>query len=497
MILDFHAAIGHVPTAGRNWKVNDLLTWADRCFTDALIVEHLDNAIHRDDGPHESLLALCREHPRRLLAAATIDLRSDEYGLSVARSARKRGFAAVILRGPLFQESRLLSLELDALRQAPLPIFRSLSDSGEWDSLYQIARSAPELSFVLAPDSFEGFELTHKLVEQANVYFAIEHSLYATGQIEKAVRIMGAERIIYGGDFPNQHPARPLGVIFDADITEVERETILSGAALKLLKRHGIEAPEPNRPTRRRVPPCAIVDIHGHLGADRMRLDYDSRTETILDYLDRGGGEILYVSSVEGVFGDVRWGNQATAEAVARYPRKLRGYAVVNPLEGPPCLDEIRRCHALGFVGLKPYPCAFGHDLADPVMDPVWKLTESFGWPALCHPRPGNVADLRRVLEKRPQARLILAHMTSDYKEKAEIAREFTNAIFEISGAGAALESIAVSLEIAGPQKLVFGSDLCTHPLGFTLYPLLCSDLTDETLCAILRENALGYFSHG
>ncbi|MBI2440345.1 MAG: amidohydrolase family protein [Lentisphaerae bacterium] len=494
MILDFHAAIGRVPTAGRNWKVNDALFWAERCLTDVLLVEHMDNAIHRDDLPHDALLAACRNEPRRLLAAATVDLRSDEYGLSVARSARKRGFAAVVLRGPLFEESRLLGDVLAALRRAPLPIYRPAPGFAEWDALYRIARSAPEVSFVLAPNSFEGFELAHRLSDLANVYFSIEHSFYALGQIEKAVRIVGAERVMYAGDFPYQHPARPLGVVFDADIAEVERETILSGAALKLLKRHGIEVPDRQRPTRRRTAPCAIVDIHGHLGADRERLDCDRRTETVLGYLERGGGEALYVSSVEGVFGDVVWGNTAIAEAVARHPQKLRGYAAVNPHEGPAGLDEMRRCHALGFIGLKPYPCAFEHDLADPIMDPVWDLTESFGWPALCHPRPGNAEDLRRVLAKRPKARLILAHMTTEYRQKAEIAREFPNAIFEISGAGATLDSIAVSLEIAGPQKLVFGSDLCIHPIGFTLYPLLCSGLAEDVLRAILRENALGFF---
>ena len=49
MILDFHAAVGHVPTAGKNWTPEDLLRWADLCGTDLLLVESLDNLIHRDE----------------------------------------------------------------------------------------------------------------------------------------------------------------------------------------------------------------------------------------------------------------------------------------------------------------------------------------------------------------------------------------------------------------------------------------------------------------
>lgn len=494
MILDFHSGLGLVPTAGKRWSAEDFLVCADRCGTDLAVVESLDNLIHRDDVADESLLAACRAHPRRLLPAATVDLTADEFGPRVAASARRRGFAAVVLRGRLFAASRCLPRVLEELRRAPLPIYRPDCGHAEWDLLHQVAVDWPDLTFVLAPGSFDGLELAHRLVERPNVCFAMPRSLYATGQLEKAVRLMGASRILYAGDFPFQHPARPLGVIFDADLSEPERERVLGGAAVALLKRHGLDVPEPERSTRRQRPPCSIVDVHGHLGADRTRVDYDHRTETMLGYLDRGGAEVLHVSSVEGVYGDVAWGNSFIAREVGRFPNRLRGYAVVNPWEGPPCLDEIRRCHAMGFVGLKPYPPSLWHDLADPIMDPVWELTDALGWPALCHPRPGNVQDLRRTLEKRPSARLMLAHMTSGHREKAALAREFPNAIFEISGAGSSLESIPESLTIAGPENLVFGSDLCTHPVGFTLYPLLCSGLGEDVLRAILRDNALRYF---
>ena len=110
MIFDFHASLGHVPTAGQNWTADALLAWADRCGIDVLLVESLDNLIHRDQVAHDGLLAACRAHPRRLLAAATVDLKADEVGPRVAETARERGFAAIVLRGPLFAASRILEV---------------------------------------------------------------------------------------------------------------------------------------------------------------------------------------------------------------------------------------------------------------------------------------------------------------------------------------------------------------------------------------------------
>jgi predicted TIM-barrel fold metal-dependent hydrolase len=124
-------------------------------------------------------------------------------------------------------------------------------------------------------------------------------------------------------------------------------------------------------------------------------------------------------------------------------------------------------------------------------MDPIWDLAAELGLAVLCH---SDATDLRKVLEKRPHAKMLAAHMSSQYKEKAELARDYPNVVLEISGAGAGPEDIIRAVEIAGPENLVFGSDLNTHALNYTLRPVLCSGLPEATLRAILRENAIRFF---
>lgn len=493
MIFDFHATFGNVARHGRDWRLDDLAAWADRCGIDALVVESADARVHFDDDPHERLLAACRKRSDRFLPAATISLASDEHSLRVARSARRRGFACVVLRERIFEESRVLSEVLAELERAPLPVYRP-TEADEFDLVCKVARSHSDLVFVLAPSDFRALELNHRVIDLPNVYLSIARTLFSIGQIEKAVRRMGADRILFAGDMPHQHPGRPLGVILDAEIEEADRVKIRGESARKLLAAHDIPLPPDvaTRPPPR--PPCRFIDIHGHIGCDPRRPDYDMSAEAVLRYQERAGGEVIHISSIEAMSGDVVAGNDMVIEACRRHPGRLRGYLVINPWRGEACLEDMRHCRERGFIGFKPYPDFMGHRLADPVMEPVLGLAEELGLPMLCH---SSADDLARVLKRRPNFKMLAAHMTFEYEAKARLARDYPNTYIEISGAGSGLEDIMSAVLIAGPEKLVFGSDNNSCPPGFTLYPLLCSGLPDGILRQILRENALRIFGDG
>ena len=494
MIVDFHAWCGNFPATGRTWSLDDLRYWADLSGVDALLVECTNARIYANEDPHEELLAACRASSGRFLPAATIYLESDTQSVRRARSARERGFCCAVLHGQLFEQSRVLAEVLEALSRSPLPVYRELA-YGEFDLASRVAERYPDLCFVFAPRGFQALELNHRLVELPNVYIAMARTLYSVGQVETACRLMGSDRILYASDLPKQHPARPLGVILDAEISEADRQMVLGESARRLLENHGVEVSAPQVRSGWDVsPPCPVIDTHGHIGSDCRRPDFDASPEAVIRFLDRAGGEVIYVSSTEGVFGDVIAGNRRTAEQVAAYPDRICGYAVINPWMGQACLDNVRRCHAQGFAGLKPYPYTFGHQLADPVMDPVWDLAEELGLAVLCH---SDVGDLRKVLEKRPRTRMLAAHMSSQHAEKAELARDYPNVVLEISGAGAGPNDILEAIEIAGEENLVFGSDLNTHALNYTLRPLMCSGLQEEALRAILRDNAKRFFGIG
>jgi len=491
MIIDFRAGTGNVPRSGRCWTMADLRHWADLAGIDLTLVESMDARLHADEGPHEQLLAACRASQGRFLPLMTIRLESDRVSIQRASSARARGFAGVVLHGTLWEESLTVHAVLEALGQAPLPVYRELAYE-EMDRAFRIASSHPRIAFVFAPSGFQGFELNHRLCTLPNVYLAMAHTLVSVGQLETACRLMGADHILFAGDQPQQHPARPVGLVHDADITADQRALVLGGSASRLLAAHGINVPAPATAAKPRPPlPCPIFDTHGHIGSDYRRPDFDSSVDAVLRYLERAGGDVICVSSTEAVFGDVIDGNRCVENAMRAHPDRIRGYLVINPWMREACLNDIRGARARGFSGLKPYPSTFGHQLSDDIMDPIWDLAAELDLPILCHSR---AEDLARVLARRPHTKMLAAHMSFEYAQKARLARDYHGVVLEISGAGAGPQDILDALEIAGPDKLVFGSDLNNHVLGYTLQPLLCSGLEPGILKAVLRENALRFF---
>ena len=492
MIVDFHVSRGAYISQGRDWTYEDLAEWADRAGIDVMVVESAEARLHSVlEHEHERLLAECRRSAGRFLPAASLNLASDVHSVELARGARGRGFACIVMHGELFEEGRVVHAVLDAVAQAPLPVYRKVG-YGEMDRLYRVIGRHPGVPFVLEVGGFSAYELNHRLIELPNVYLSLARSLYCIGQIETAARHVGAERILFASDMPDQHPGRPLGVVADCELTEHDKRMVLGGSAVKLLRAHGVEIAFRSRGTPLPRPPCPIIDTHGHIGSDPRRPDFDCSAEGMLRYLRRAGGECIYVSDLDAIFGDFHPGNRRTVEYMRRYPDEIRGYLVINPKPGEACLAEVRGCRELGFVGLKPYPYTFGHALADPIMDPVYDLAETMGLCVLAH---SDHNDLRAVLGKHPNLRMLAAHMSGQHAEKAELAREFRHCVLEISGAGTGLEDVRNAVRIAGERKIVFGSDLNAHPVSWTAYPLMMSGLPDQTVRAILRGNAQRYFA--
>lgn len=63
------------------------------------------------------------------------------------------------------------------------------------------------------------------------------YGIFRYGMLKKAISAMGAERILYGSDYPTCNPAMYLyGVLKDDLVTDTEKELILSKNAKRLLK---------------------------------------------------------------------------------------------------------------------------------------------------------------------------------------------------------------------------------------------------------------------
>ena len=131
--------------------------------------------------------------------------------------------------------------------------------------------------------------------------------------------------------------------------------------------------------------------------------------------------------------------NDYAIDAVARYPDRLIGLAIVNPLSGAEAVREIERCAAAGLRGVgELMPDGQGYHLDDEkVMAPIVEAVTAHGMFLLTHcsepvghlyPGKGSVTPDQVVRFARlfPQATLVCAHWgggTVFYELMPEVAR--------------------------------------------------------------------------
>ncbi len=106
------------------------------------------------------------------------------------------------------------------------------------DRMYRLVDKCPETTFVLA---HMGGTRTHLAVELAeshkNVFLETSLASSAMRRIEEAVSRVGAERILFGTDYPCSNPFVELVKLLTADISRVEKQSILYRNAERLFHR--------------------------------------------------------------------------------------------------------------------------------------------------------------------------------------------------------------------------------------------------------------------
>jgi uncharacterized protein len=110
----------------------------------------------------------------------------------------------------------------------PALIHTSSTSLAGCTNVLAVAEEYPDLPFIMGhmgrDDWLGAIEVATK---SNNIYLDPCCSFPDRGKIEKAVELLGAEKIIFGSAMMENHPAFTIGMIMDADISEKDREMIL------------------------------------------------------------------------------------------------------------------------------------------------------------------------------------------------------------------------------------------------------------------------------
>jgi hypothetical protein len=376
---------------------------------------------------------------------------------------------------------------LTALAEAEVPLFVDRSEV-EVTQVDELCRRHPGLPLVLCGVSWgEDRVLLPLLGAHGNLH--LETSAFQGHRAyERVARQVGAERLLFGTDWPFRSPGAARMMTVYERLEPAERDLIAHGNLERLLGNafggSGLEAP-PEPEARRESDPILdavragrplaeefVFDAHAHLAHDGCMgvagcaLPYND-AEGLVGSMDRMGIDRAMVSSWGGIALGDREGNEVTLQAVQRFPDRLVAFGTLNPQYPELCQAEFDRVFASGRVrGFKPYPPYQHYPLDGERNRPLLAWSNERGAPVLCHAGLGGHCvtpeQVDKLAPEYPRANFLFAHVGQSYSvaEKCvEVCRRHPNVYCEITYTAITYGLIEYLVREIGAERVLFGTD--------------------------------------
>ncbi|MEM2239441.1 MAG: amidohydrolase family protein [Candidatus Bathyarchaeia archaeon] len=202
-----------------------------------------------------------------------------------------------------------------------------------------------------------------------------------------------------------------------------------------------------------------IVDAHVHLKhGDVNRTEYNA--ETIVYTMDAVGIDISVVFAMST---STKRSIEMALEACKKFPDRLIPYVYAIPSFERVVNDEIKEAVVkLGFKGVKIH--AGEYTIAEYVIDPLIELVERLEVPCLID-CVGRISDVKRIAEKFPEAKIIVAHFGKYLSRDENLIDQFiglasTHGNIYLDTSGVVLtQKIVEAIKRVGSDRIVFGTD--------------------------------------
>ena len=236
-----------------------------------------------------------------------------------------------------------------------------------------------------------------------------------------------------------------------------------------------------------------VLDVHAHIG--NFGPVVSPSLENQVAEMDRLGVAAALVSSIEGIYGDIGWGNDQAAEAATRFPGRFFAYCHVSAQYPELMLPELERCFKSPvFKAIKVYQVGTPYDHA--LFEPVWAFARERRLPVLAHTWGGNVTGLDKAAEKHPGTPFLAGHSGSAFAYQAyvDMAKRAPNFYLDLTYSREHTNMIEHFVEQVGPDRIVWGSDAPTFSMSHQLGKVLFARISDDAKRALLGGTARRLF---
>ncbi len=348
------------------------------------------------------------------------------------------------------------------------------------EEIDKVCEMHPNFNIVLQGARWEEMRKVFTLMKKhKNLY--IEFSSFQINRgIEFLVENFGAERILFGSEFPLKSVGSARAFLDYSDLSDAEKAKIAGLNLMRLLRveNHVLsslkgEDEDLNDEFIKRAKSGEkinfyIIDAHAHLGDENkvvsgytplIRSDFKS----IFERNKKLGIEKCCVSSWFSIWLDHNKGNEITAKAIGLYPEHFIGYASFNPAYVKNWDEELEQWFKVKkFKGIKPYFPRTEIAYNDSLWSKLFEFGNKYKLFALLHPSDNFVEEVEEVSSIYPDLNFLLAHTGIGFEHAwsvAELAKSRKNVFLELTFTNVPDGLIEFLVNEVGSDKIIFGTD--------------------------------------
>jgi predicted TIM-barrel fold metal-dependent hydrolase len=491
MIIDVNTSFGKIPYRNVDFSIKVLTEKMRDNGISAAFTYSLKGLYHISEGGNKETLKNTSSFSF-LFPVATLDIR--EY-LDWEKMSSEIDKFKMVRFFPELQNWKISSqpfIELcTMLSKKKIPIMISANDFGVATEIAEIT-FLKNLNVILTDINYSWLsEAVFVMKKYPNVY--VETSTFASpGIVEDITSEVGVRRILFGSGIL-QRPAQPvLNVIFNAEISEGERDMIFYKNATELFSLN-LNSAEVSNSKPQSIYSGPVIDMHAHLGPWPFPIK-DSGIAKILDLMKKNNIEKAILSSVEGFSYDISKGNRDLYNAIKDQP-SLYEYIVLDPTDLELTRNEIRNYFGDPKILGSKVHCEYSNKATgSEEMRALFKLIAKYRKPVLIHNSGNWMPALREIALEYPELPIIIAHaawrgggIEKYFCDTQNVYMDFSNSHPESE----IVNNICSKIDI---KRILFGSDMDINNPAFVLGIYQDANLNENEMKAVMYDNAKRLF---
>ncbi|MCL6519284.1 MAG: amidohydrolase family protein [Armatimonadetes bacterium] len=244
-----------------------------------------------------------------------------------------------------------------------------------------------------------------------------------------------------------------------------------------------------------------VIDAHCHMGRWHNFNIPKGDAAGMIEMMDRLGIRSCIVAHHSAIGPDFRYGNDEVLSAMAKFPKRIYGYATVNPnYPEAELVAELERCISAGMVGVKIHPDVHQCNVDDEKYRPVWEWANERRLPLLSHTSTGGrnpVKTFEKLAEMYPNVSIILGHSgfgSEGANQSIQAALKYPNINLELTGSVIVYGTLERMVKQIGAERVLFGTDIPFLDARPQIGRVAFAKISEEDKQKILGLNAARIF---